>query len=996
MDYPVGQGFDKLRDPIDEDVFDPIAGFTPSPTQTNAIQDVEIAEDEIDFEANFELEAGDTVLIAAFDTAGKPVEITRAFGLRGGRWGSANYFRGPEPDVTALAKGERRQVTVMNVERGLGATIEVASADGTATRRANLQPLATITGRIVSSDGEPLPSPIQVLSVDKGNSIAFSDVKTDNDGIFRVPVVAAPFGYRMYSPNVRGELVENLIVAPGETVDLGAIVNGAERPPIKRTPAKADAASSPTAALTVTATTSTTPPESPAEDEPDTFHFTGKVVDPAGNPVAGAKILVSYYTTAPLNTLPRATTTPSAVSQADGTFAFSMRKDEFDTTNTDFPWEGAHLVAQKPGLGLGWSHVAANDASGKIREAVWSKSRQQTPELREKLTDSTIRLVADDVPIEGRIVDLEGQPIPGTVVRVVELHANRANNLDAWQKVAENRRADYYASRELVMDGFHGYFLQEQLESLLPAVTADADGRFRISGIGRERIVHLQIEPPGFETRHVFTRTRPGQTYEISQHADRPNWRKLTYHGANFTHVAAPSQPLVGVVRDKDSGKPLANVSIRAYSLAGEEISGWSNGYIRTVTDAEGRYELKGLPIGESRVISQAPLSEPYLCINSRFEIAADKPTTLDIALKRGVWIRGQVTDADNRAPLRGRIEYFVFNDNPHRKPAGELLRIEDPFYNTGADGRFSVVGLPGRGLISFMVHGGDDIYPRGGGADKIIGGREEGQPKMFDTSPHYALEDNAHAFVEVNPQESDEAIEANIQLSAGTKIVGAVLDPAGQPLSGYQISGETSMAWFRPINTSEFSVRHLKPGEKRRVLFYHEKQDLAGNLAVDGGDAGPLSVRLEPAGSVQGRIVDDAGLPIADAQIYTGKAKDDVGSGSNVFPDTQKVFTDDDGRFTLKGLAPGVKYSARSGRHGLYLGTIFQNITVASRETKDLGDLNPKSDAELAKSESVEAVTSTPATESGDKPQFEFAGKVLDSDGKPKARASVVVAVLF
>jgi hypothetical protein len=36
MDYPVGQGFDKLRDPIDEDVFDPIAGFTPSPTQTNA------------------------------------------------------------------------------------------------------------------------------------------------------------------------------------------------------------------------------------------------------------------------------------------------------------------------------------------------------------------------------------------------------------------------------------------------------------------------------------------------------------------------------------------------------------------------------------------------------------------------------------------------------------------------------------------------------------------------------------------------------------------------------------------------------------------------------------------------------------------------------------------------------------------------------------------------------------------------------------------------
>ena len=64
----------------------------------------------------------------------------------------------------------------------------------------------------------------------------------------------------------------------------------------------------------------------------------------------------------------------------------------------------------------------------------------------------------------------------------------------------------------------------------------------------------------------------------------------MTYYGAQFGHVAEPSRPITGVVRDKDSGQPLAGVVVRGTGSLSEAYH-----FVQTTTDEEGRYRLVGL-----------------------------------------------------------------------------------------------------------------------------------------------------------------------------------------------------------------------------------------------------------------------------------------------------------------------------------------------------------------------------------------------------------------
>ena len=59
---------------------------------------------------------------------------------------------------------------------------------------------------------------------------------------------------------------------------------------------------------------------------------------------------------------------------------------------------------------------------------------------------------------------------------------------------------------------------------------------------------------------------------------DKPEFGTLVFHGATVDHVAAPTRPIEGTVRDKDTGRPLAGVSIRSDRFAGSVI----NGRVRT------------------------------------------------------------------------------------------------------------------------------------------------------------------------------------------------------------------------------------------------------------------------------------------------------------------------------------------------------------------------------------------------------------------------------
>ena len=65
--------------------------------------------------------------------------------------------------------------------------------------------------------------------------------------------------------------------------------------------------------------------------------------------------------------------------------------------------------------------------------------------------------------------------------------------------------------------------------------------------------------------------------------------------------TAAPTRPIEGVVREQETGLPIAGARIDSTRLADSDV--WNNTAVRTTSDAQGRYRLVGLPPGMGNVI---------------------------------------------------------------------------------------------------------------------------------------------------------------------------------------------------------------------------------------------------------------------------------------------------------------------------------------------------------------------------------------------------------
>jgi hypothetical protein len=108
-----------------------------------------------------------------------------------------------------------------------------------------------------------------------------------------------------------------------------------------------------------------------------------------------------------------------------------------------------------------------------------------------------------------------------------------------------------------------------------PSATTDSDGRFRLSGLGRDRIVTLTLDGPAIQHTPLTAAVRP------STELPKSWWG----NGATFEYKASPSQSIRGVVRDKATGRPVAGVRMcTAPSLP------------PAFTDDNGRFEILGCP----------------------------------------------------------------------------------------------------------------------------------------------------------------------------------------------------------------------------------------------------------------------------------------------------------------------------------------------------------------------------------------------------------------
>lgn len=611
---------------------------------------------------------------------------------------------------------------------------------------------------------------------------------------------------------------------------------------------------------------------------------TGRVVDPDGRPVKGAKLVFVY----PL--ADAAAAKVWATSSPDGGFHFTVAKS-LEAVNPWSVWDSAFVVAAADGYGFAWAQVRPESAG-----------------------NLTLHLVKDDLPIQGRILDLQGKPIQGVTVRIDnEVTVPTKGDLTSWL------RANQQDEGQTTAHDFTN-LASAALAPLFKPATTGADGRFTIHGVGRERVARLRIEGPTIATQVVKAMTRAAEK------------KPQGPHGVPFDLVALPTKPVEGVVRDKDTGKPLAGVIVRSYKVGGADDF---NKLSWCTSDKEGRYLLTGLPKGDGNVIiaeaygrEPRPEDLPYLAVIRKVDDTHGlEPVTLDIPMKRGIWIKGRVIDKATGKTMMAGFDYFCFGDNPFARDLPLLNFVPQDF--TRKDGSFRTVALPGRGLIA--VRANTDKYRMAVGAEKLNDKVEGGQ--LVNTLPYHLYPGNFHTIVEVSPKEGDEAISCDVYLDPGRTLQGTALDPDGKPLAGVRVLGLRPMAYWEnePLKSADFTMVGLGAEEKRTLQVIHEQKKLAGWREVRGDEKGPVRVQLEPWGTVTGRLVTAEGEPVTDANIYAG---------------SRQGRPDKDGKFRIDGLAPGLKFGLNAIKSPYLLQILSKNasdLTIKPGETKDLGDVQVK-----------------------------------------------------
>jgi protocatechuate 3,4-dioxygenase beta subunit len=625
------------------------------------------------------------------------------------------------------------------------------------------------------------------------------------------------------------------------------------------------------------------------EETADAVTVRGRVLGPDGKPFAGADIGVGWYRGYALEwwpwVVPALRPARGGKSGPDGRFAFTLTKAEMYATMrtvTAHPWREVQVVATAKGHAPGWAYVRGDSDKG-----------------------LTLTLARDDVPVKGRVVDLQGRPVAGAGMRL------------AFVTVGSN------------------FLTVNTWPGLAAQVRTDKDGRFVFNGIGRDREVTLHVSGQAVEHKIVSASTAAGKEGRAA--------------GDVGDVVAGPTKPVVGTVRAKDTGKPLAGVVV-----FGDRAK--YRGAVSAITDAEGRFRLLGLPKQSGYRLTFLPADgQPYL---SAVRAVADseglKPLTADCELRRGVPVRFRLIDKETRQPVRARVQYTPTQDNPLYAEAEEHRglvpnRVFDEVHTPDGGQFYNFVAYPGPGVIvAFGWYSGRSYLPaRLSEADAAKGaGRKD---------PHMMFIDLAVGYRIINPAKSDKSLSFEIELDPGRTLTGTLLGPDGKPVKGAMSSGLTYTTHDERVTpssparqkkalaTESFTVECLAPQTPRTVAFSHEGRKLIGHQILKGDEKGPLTVRLQPWGAATGRLVGAAGKPLADVRILLVCPPLPA---PGLQPLAGVAGTDAEGRFQVEGLVPDLKYELQLRRGEaksetlLSGGDAVKDVSTKAGEVKDLGDV--------------------------------------------------------
>jgi large repetitive protein len=293
-----------------------------------------------------------------------------------------------------------------------------------------------------------------------------------------------------------------------------------------------------------------------------------------------------------------------------------------------------------------------------------------------------------------------------------------------------------------------------------------------------------------------------------------------------------------------EDGKPVADAGVTLLSSGFPPQS--------ATTDASGAFSFHNAASGPATL--QASLSRSSRLSSSKKEIKAPA-TNVVITMPRGGTISGRVLDDATHAPV---TDFQV--SSMHAGMTGSPLAVQS------SDGAFTLTGIaPGSTDILVTARG----YAAGG----------------------------SHG---IEVEEGKAAPDVEIHLERGATLKGRVASSDGQPLEGVTIMVEDPSRRMRsgPLGgdatdaNGAYVIDSVTPGS--RMVMFNKSGYVAQRKTIDAasGKETTLDVTLERGRELHGKVIDESGQPVAQADIR--------GEGDTMIPPTR---TESDGTFTLAGL---------------------------------------------------------------------------------------------
>jgi hypothetical protein len=641
-------------------------------------------------------------------------------------------------------------------------------------------------------------------------------------------------------------------------------------------------------------------PTSDRSSARDTLSIGGTVVDPAGNPIAGASVELVYDFSSVVARAQEAEVRGAFTTETDGRFYFSAE------------------TCLACGLNDSERYVL------RVRHDDYAVERVSGVETRDPRSENrTIVLSPAACRVVGVARDTNGAPVAGAEVRVYDLNVSSTDPDGSVERSATTAGDGSFAVKNLkpglkkiwaVRSGYASTgrptqsltadrpelrvdFSMRPGHAIVGTLIAQDTGLGVVGAYVTVKPVRLgaKADDPAARKRAETERRRggvldPADLEALKRNAAEGGDKEDLLRRMRDAKDESARRRAEGGREDADVGEATVTDAEReghheAARRAQESAAQQQHMQLTSLTfrtDGEGTFKADGLEEGAYQITVNASGYMP-----PPIQSAETGGAAVSFSLVPNARIRGRVTDEETGRPITA----FTVGLSPTADGAMIPHHMKKPFGPPkNSDGSFEYVDVrPGTYFLIAEASG-------------YAGGRSEQ--------------------IVIGPSERREGVE--IKLSRGATVVGKVVDGQGKAVGDATVSLEASSEAAGPGGPflDIFKRQMRRDAKETRTLpdgTYRLPNVLDGRYAVKvrhpgfgpfddpnpfevpkGGEVARPDVRLARGGGVRGRVLTKSGAP--DPQAMVTVSSTIAGSATN----QRQATTDTDGRFEVSGLAPG------------------------------------------------------------------------------------------